>query len=81
MQTVLVVASVVALWAVVFALVGAPMLLNEWRKRRESVLACRIALTDALDGELGPFVTPLVKSCPKETPAILSPPPDSAVIS
>jgi hypothetical protein len=53
-----------ALWSVVVALVGAPMLLTEWRKRRVSVLTRRIALTDALHGQLSPIAAPKVKKLP-----------------
>lgn len=64
MHTALTVATVMALWGVVVALVAAPMLFTEGRKRREAVLARRIALTDALDGQLGPIATPLVRKLP-----------------
>jgi len=45
-----------------FALVGGPMLLVDWsRKRRQTAIERQIALTDALDGQLGPIVAPVVK--------------------
>ncbi len=44
-----------------FLLVGGPMLLADWvRKRREMVTARQIALTDALDAHLGAVVAPVV---------------------
>lgn len=44
-----------------FALLGGPMLLSDWaRKRREIEIARQIALTDALDGRLGAVVAPIV---------------------
>ena len=46
----------------VFALLGGPMVLTDWaRKRREAEIARQIALTDALDGRLGAVVAPIVK--------------------
>ncbi len=45
----------------VFTLVGGPMLLMDWsRKRRQTAVARQIALTDALDGQLGAIVAPVV---------------------
>jgi hypothetical protein len=45
-----------------FALVGGPMIVTDWsRKRREQVTARQIALTEALDGRLGAIVAPVVK--------------------
>jgi hypothetical protein len=45
-----------------FALVGGPMLLVDWcRRRRQTAIERQIALTDALDGQLGPIVAPVVK--------------------
>ena len=44
-----------------FALIGGPMVLTDWvRKRRETVIARQIALTDALDGRFGTIVAPVV---------------------
>jgi len=44
-----------------FALIGGPMVLTDWvRKRREAVIARQIALTDALDGRFGTIVAPVV---------------------
>lgn len=44
-----------------FVLVGGPMLLVDWsRKRRQAAIARQIALTDALDGQLGAIVSPVV---------------------
>lgn len=46
---------------VAFALVGGPMVLMDWsRKRLQAVIDRQIALTDALDGALGPIVAPVV---------------------
>jgi hypothetical protein len=45
----------------VFALVGGPMLLVDWsRKRRQTAIDRQIALTDALDSQLGAIVAPVV---------------------
>jgi hypothetical protein len=45
-----------------FVLIGGPMLLADWsRKRRQTAIERQIALTDALDGRLGPIVSPVVK--------------------
>lgn len=44
-----------------FTLVGGPMVLTDWvRKRRQAVIARQIELTDALDGRLGAMVAPVV---------------------
>jgi len=44
-----------------FAVIGGPMVLTDWvRKRRETVIARQIALTEALDGRFGAIVTPVV---------------------
>jgi hypothetical protein len=44
-----------------FVLLGGPMLLVDWaRKRREQAIERQIALTDALDGQLGAIVAPVV---------------------
>lgn len=53
--------SSLAFLMVGFALIGGPMVLTDWvRKRREVVIARQIALTDALDGQFGAIVTPVV---------------------
>jgi hypothetical protein len=45
-----------------FVLGGGPLLLADWsRKRRQQEIARQIALTDALDAELGPIVAPIVR--------------------
>ena len=47
----------------VFVLIGGPAILTDWlRKRREEATRCQIALTDAIDGQLGPIVSPVVKN-------------------
>ena len=44
-----------------FTLIGGPMLLVDWlRKRRLTEIERQIALTDALDGELGAIFAPVV---------------------
>ncbi len=44
-----------------FVLCGGPMFLAEWlRKRRQEEVARQIALTDAIDGQLGAVVAPVV---------------------
>lgn len=53
--------SVAAFLLLAFLLVGGPMVLADWtRKRREMLTARQIALTDALDGQLGMLVAPVV---------------------
>jgi hypothetical protein len=45
-----------------FVLLGGPTLLADWsRKRGQAAIDRQIALTDALDGQLGPIVAPGVK--------------------
>jgi hypothetical protein len=52
--------AVVALLA--FLWIGAPILLTAWlRARRQETTRWQIALTDALDGQLGMVVAPVVK--------------------
>jgi hypothetical protein len=52
--------TVVSLLA--FLWIGAPILLTSWlRKRRQETVRRQIALTDAIDGELGMIVAPVVK--------------------
>jgi len=44
-----------------FVLCGGPMFLVDWlRKRRQEEIARQIALTDAIDGQLGAAVAPVV---------------------
>jgi hypothetical protein len=53
--------SVAAFVMLGFTLVGGPLLLVDWsRERRRTVIERQIALTDALDGVLGPIVAPVV---------------------
>jgi len=53
--------SAVAFVLFEFVLVGGPMLVVDWsRKRRETATERQIALTDALDGQLGAIVSPVV---------------------
>jgi len=43
------------------SLIGGPMVLMDWlRKRREETIRCQIALTDAIDGQFGAIVSPVV---------------------
>lgn len=52
-------AAVFALFG--FVLVGGPMILADWsRTRRQAATERQIALTDALDEQLGPIVSPVV---------------------
>lgn len=47
---------------IVFVLIGGPMVLADWlRNRRQQAITRQIALTDAIDGELGAIVAPVVK--------------------
>ncbi len=56
------VVGVAVLVLIGFALIGGPMLLADWsRKRRQTLIDRQIALTDALDRQLGPLVTPVVR--------------------
>jgi len=44
-----------------FALVGGPMILVDWlRRRRQAAIERQIALTDAIDGQVGAIVSPVV---------------------
>jgi hypothetical protein len=44
-----------------FLWIGAPILLVGWlRSRRQEAIQRQIALTDAIDGQLGPVVSPVV---------------------
>lgn len=46
-----------------FVLVGGPAVLMDWlRKRSNEAIRCQIALTDAIDSQLGPIVSPVVKN-------------------
>lgn len=61
MHTAVMVVSGMVFVLLAFALVGGPMLLADWfRKRRQTAVEWQIALTDALDGELGAIVSPVV---------------------
>jgi hypothetical protein len=52
--------TVVSLLA--FLWIGAPIILTSWlRKRRQETVRRQIALTDAIDGQLGMIVAPVVK--------------------
>jgi hypothetical protein len=45
-----------------FVLGGGPMFLADWfRKRRQEEIARQIALTDAIDGQVGAIVAPVVR--------------------
>jgi hypothetical protein len=56
------VASGVVLVLLVFVLLGGPMFLVDWsRKRRQMAIQRQIMLTEALDGRLGAIVAPVVK--------------------
>ena len=62
MQTGIMVVSGVAFALVVFVLVGGPMIVVDWsRRRRRMAIERQIALTDALDGRLGSMVSPEVR--------------------
>jgi hypothetical protein len=53
--------STVAFVVLVFVMIGGPVVLLDWaRKRRKMVIARQIALTDALDGRFGAIVAPVV---------------------
>jgi hypothetical protein len=46
----------------VFVLIGGPMLLTDWRRNlRQETIRRQIALTDAIDGQLGMIVSQLVR--------------------
>lgn len=62
MQIGVILVSVAASLLLGFALVGGPMLLVDWfRKRRQEAIDRQIALTDAIDGRLGAIVSPVVR--------------------
>lgn len=45
----------------VFVLIGGPAIVTDWRRQRRTEATWRqIALTDAIDGRLGPIVSPVV---------------------
>ena len=61
MQVGVMMLSVAAFALLGFTLVGGPMLLVDWsRKRWQTVVERQIALTDALDWQLGAIVAPVV---------------------
>ena len=44
------------------SLIGGPMVVVDWlRRRRQEAISLQIALTDAIDAQLGPIVSPVVK--------------------
>jgi hypothetical protein len=62
MQASLTVVSGMAFMLLGFVLLGGPMALVDWfRRRRQTAIARQIALTDALDGRLGALVAPEVR--------------------
>ncbi len=62
METILTWVGAVVAPLYLVSLVGGPMLLMDWlRKRREETIRLQIALTDAIDGELGAIVSPVMK--------------------
>lgn len=55
-------ASSAVFFVLAFTLIGGPMVLADWsRKRRETVIARQIELTDALDRRFGAIVAPVVR--------------------
>ena len=61
MATILAWLSVVLVPLYLVSLIGGPMLLMDWlRKRREETIRRQIALTDAIDGHFGAIVSPAV---------------------
>jgi hypothetical protein len=55
--------GIVMFWLLVFVLIGGPAILTDWlRKRREAATSCQIAITDAIDSQFGPIVSPVVKN-------------------
>lgn len=61
MDTGVMITSTGAFVALVFVTIGGPVVLLDWaRKRREMMIACQIALTDALDGRFGAIMAPVV---------------------
>jgi len=62
METILTLLGVVVVPLYMVSLIGGPMVLADWlRKRRQETIKRQIALTDAIDGQLGAIVSPVVK--------------------
>ena len=62
METILTWLGVTIVPLYMVSLIGGPMVLVDWlRKRRREAIMRQIALTDAIDGQLGPIVSPVVK--------------------
>jgi hypothetical protein len=62
METALKLLSVAVVPLLVFLWIGGPILLTDWlRGRREEAVRHQVALTDAIDAELGSIVSPVVK--------------------
>jgi hypothetical protein len=54
--------GVLVFLVLMFVLVGGPMVLADWRRnRQEETIRRQIALTDAIDGQLGTLVAPRVR--------------------
>jgi hypothetical protein len=61
MQASLMVIDVMALVLIGFALIGGPMILMDWlRRRRQEAIERQVELTEALDGRFGTMVAPVV---------------------
>ena len=62
MHTGMVLISGAVLVLIGFALLGGPMFLVDWSlKRRQTVIERQVALTDAIDGQIGPTVAAVVR--------------------
>jgi len=62
MDTILTWMGVVVVPLYLASLIGGPMFLMDWvRNRRQQTVRLQIALTDAIDAELGAIVSPVVK--------------------
>ena len=61
MGTIPVVLATAAIVLFAFPWIGGPILIDWLRHRREEIIKRQIALTDAIDGQLGPIVAPVVK--------------------
>lgn len=62
METILTWLSLVVVPLYVALWIGGPMVLTDWlRKRRQETIKRQIALTDAIDGQFGAMVAPVVK--------------------
>jgi hypothetical protein len=62
MDTILRVLSAAVVPVFVFLWIGGPIVMTDWlRKRRQETTMRQIALTDAIDGQLGSIVSPFVK--------------------